>query len=160
MRVHVDHLHAAAADHDRAPPAHFGALCARSHVPLAARRCPREGPEPGLRVGEQLTPGKDDHVILLGVASSAGFLRQTSSAVTASTRVTFSISLTSTQASSSSALPRIVAGPYSRHGMPAFQRWHVSSAPYGSGSTVPMAFGPLTVTARAPPGSASVIGGG
>ena len=37
--------------------------------------------------------------------------RQTSSAVTASTRVTVSISLTSTQASSSVSLPRMVAGP-------------------------------------------------
>src|SRR5262249_19813278 len=55
-------------------------------------------------------------------ASSAGLRRQTSTAVAASTRVTFSISLTSTHASSSSALPRLVAGPYSRHGIPAFHR--------------------------------------
>ena len=46
-----------------------------------------------------------------GSFSSAGLRWQTSSAVTASTRVTFSISLTSTHASSSSALPRMVAGP-------------------------------------------------
>jgi hypothetical protein len=80
--------------------------------------------------------------------SSAGARRHTSSAVTASTRVTVTISLTRTQASSSSSVPRITPGPYSRHGMPAFQRWQVSSALYECGSTVPMAPGSRPVTAR------------
>src|SRR5207253_2468984 len=111
----------------------------------AVERCPRAHRcPPGSSLGQKRglsygigRPSRGGNVS----ASSAGLRRHTSTAVTASTRVTLSISLTSTQASSSSALPRIVAGPYSRHGMPAFQRWHVSSALYECGSTVPMAFG-------------------
>src|SRR5262249_33243777 len=102
----------------------------------AVGRPPRAHPCPPPREAPPANPPIIVHRSVLRVdqvrpderASSDGLRRHTSTAVAARTRVTFSISLTSTHASSSSALPRIVAGPYRRHGIPAFQRWHVSSA--------------------------------
>jgi hypothetical protein len=52
----------------------------------------------------------------------------TSEAMRADTPVSSTTSLMRIQRSSSSALPRITAGPYSKHGIPAVQRWQVSLA--------------------------------
>src|SRR5262244_847598 len=63
VRVHVDHLDASAAHLHFTAPARLSAR--REHVALDARR--RTGAKSGLGGGEELTSGKGNHLVLLGV---------------------------------------------------------------------------------------------